>query len=99
VDRPAMNAAMFRALRPGGSLVVIDHLAAPGTASEPASAKEVAETLHRMDEALLRSELEAAGFQFAGEAEFLRNADDARDAPFFRMDGPTDAFVHRYTRP
>lgn len=93
VDRAAMNARLFAALEPGGSLVVIDHHAKPG------SGPEIAKTLHRMDAALLRRDLEAAGFRFAAEADFLRHPDDPREQPFFEMDGPTDAFVHRYVRP
>lgn len=93
VDRAAMNARLFAALEPGGSLVVVDHHAKPG------AGPEVAETLHRIDAALLRRELEAAGFQFAAEADFLRNPEDPREQPFFEMDEPTDAFVHRFVRP
>lgn len=93
VDRPAMNAKLLAALRPGGSLVVIDHHAKPGAGAE------VAETIHRIDEALLRRELEAAGFEFAAEADFLRNPADPLEKPFFEMEGPTDAFVHRYLKP
>jgi predicted methyltransferase len=94
VDRAAMNQAILSALKPGGSLVIVDHVAKPG-----GDAKEIAETIHRMDPALLRSELEAAGFTFAAEADFLRNADDPKTEAFFKMDGPTDGFVHRYTKP
>jgi len=35
--------------------------------------------LHRIDEALLREQVLAAGFKLAGEADFLRNASDPRD--------------------
>jgi predicted methyltransferase len=38
-----------------------------------------AKTLHRIDEAVVRSEVGAAGFQLAGEGDFLRNPADARD--------------------
>ncbi|MCP5056037.1 MAG: class I SAM-dependent methyltransferase [bacterium] len=93
IDRPAMNAKLLAALRPGGSLVVIDHHAKPG------AGPEIAETLHRMDAALLRSELEAAGFTFAEEADFLRQPEDPREEPFFKMEAPTDSFVHRYLKP
>ena len=88
-----MNAAIFEALAPGGSLVVVDHRAAPG------SGPEVGETLHRIDEGLARRELLMAGFQLAAEADFLANADDPRDQAFFQIDYPTDAFAHRYVKP
>ena len=94
VDRKAMNQALLGALRPGGSLVVVDNTAAPG-----GDAKEVAETIHRMDPAVLRAELEEAGFVFAAEADFLRVPEDPKNEAFFKRDGPTDSFVHRYTKP
>ncbi|MBW2397272.1 MAG: class I SAM-dependent methyltransferase [Deltaproteobacteria bacterium] len=93
VDRPAMNAKLLGALRPGGSLIVVDHHAKPG------AGPEIAETLHRMDAALLRRELEAAGFEFAAEADFLRHPEDPKEKPFFEMETPTDGFVHRYVKP
>ncbi|MFQ5697667.1 MAG: class I SAM-dependent methyltransferase [Myxococcota bacterium] len=93
VDRAAMNRAIFEALAPGGSLVIVDHRAQPG------SGVEVGETLHRIDEGLLRRELLSAGFQLAAESEFLANPADPRDRPFFKLDFPTDAFVHRYVKP
>lgn len=94
VDRVAMNAALLSALKPGGSLVIVDNTAKPG--GDP---KEIAETIHRMDPALLRAELEAAGFAFAAEADFLSVPEDPKTEAFFKRDGPTDSFVHRYTKP
>ncbi len=72
-DRAAHNAAVFAALRPGGRYVIVDHSAADGAADT------VGERLHRIEEALVRQELEAAGFRLAAEAQFLRNPDDTRD--------------------
>jgi predicted methyltransferase len=53
--------------------VVIDSSARPGTGTADAK------TLHRIDEAVVRQEVEAAGFRVAAEAGFLRNPADARD--------------------
>ncbi len=93
VDREAMNASILRALKPGGAFVVVDHRAAPGSDSSEWLG------LHRIGEDRLQSELEAAGFRLNATAGFLGNPDDPRDAPFFELDGPTDAFVHRYVKP
>ncbi len=93
VDRPTMNRRLLSALKRGGSLVVVDHRAKPG------SDATVAETIHRMDEQQLQRELEAAGFELAAESEFMGNPADPREKPFYEMDGPTDTFVHRYVRP
>lgn len=73
VDRGAMNAAVFRALRPGGRYVVVDHVAREG-----AGLADV-ETLHRIDPAIVRQEVEAAGFRLVAEPGFLRAPDDTKD--------------------
>jgi predicted methyltransferase len=48
---------------------------------------------------VVRDELEAAGFRLVAEAQFLRNPDDPRDAPFFKATVPVDQFVLKYQRP
>jgi predicted methyltransferase len=92
-DRKAMNQALFKALKPGGRLVLIDHAGNPGTGATQT------ESLHRIEESLVRSELAAAGFRLVEEANFLRNPDDPRDAPFFRATVPVDEFVLKYDKP
>jgi predicted methyltransferase len=93
VDRAAMNKKLFAALKPGGVLVIADHSAKPGEGTS------VGKTLHRIEEALLKREVEAAGFKLAGEADFLRHPDDPRDAPVFRPKVPVDEFVLKFERP
>ena len=93
VDRAAMNAAVFRALKPGGVYVVADHSARPGTGIS------VAPTLHRIEEAFLRREVEAAGFRLAAEGMFLRNPDDPRDREEPEPAMPKDEFVLRFVKP
>jgi len=73
VDRRRMNAAILASLRGGGRYVVIDHSAVPG------SGTTVAQTLHRIDEAVVRSEVQGAGFVLEGGDSFLRNPSDTRD--------------------
>lgn len=72
-DRAAMNKAVFTALRPGGFYAIVDHSARAG-----AGASE-AQTLHRIEESVVRQEVEAAGFQLAKTGDFLRNPSDPRD--------------------
>lgn len=98
VDRAAMNRAVRAALRPGGLFVVVDSSARPGTGTADAK------TLHRIDEALVRQEVEAAGFRVAAEAAFLRNPDDARDWNASPREagerrGTSDRFVLAFVRP
>ena len=93
VDRAKMNRAIFDALRPGGHLVVIDHAARAGRGLQDTK------SLHRIEEPTLRAEVEAAGFRLEAEADFLRNADDPREQPFFKMKMPTDRFALRFVKP
>lgn len=94
-DRVAMNKAILRALKPGGVFVVIDHSGRPGTGTSEVK------TLHRIEERVVRDELVAAGFQPAGEGDFLRNEDDTRDWMVFEEDkrGRTDRFVLKFVKP
>jgi len=93
VDRAKMNRAVFGALKPGGVYIVADHSGRPGTG--------VAEgkTLHRIEEAAVRREVEAAGFRFVAEGGFLRNPQDPRDAPVFKPKLPNDEFVLKFVKP
>jgi predicted methyltransferase len=94
-NRRKMNAAVFKALRHGGSYVVIDHSAAAGH-----GAKDV-ESLHRVDEALVRKEVLTAGFKAAGQSDFLRNPADQRDWTVFdkARRGTTDRFAIKFVKP
>jgi predicted methyltransferase len=88
-----MNKKMFAALKPGGFLLIADHSAKAG------DGVMVGKTLHRIEENALRQEIEAAGFKFVADADFLRNPDDPRDAPVFHPTVPNDEFVLKYQKP
>jgi predicted methyltransferase len=92
VDRAEMNRKMFAALKPGGVLVA-DHSARPGDGTS------VGKTFHRIEESVLRQEIEAAGFKLVAEADFLRHPEDPRDAVVFRPVVPVDEFVLKYQKP
>jgi|SRR6185312_6104913 len=93
VDRAKMNAKMFAALKPGGVLIIADHSAKPGQGTT------VANTLHRIEEATLRQEIEAAGFKLVAEGDFLRHPEDPRDDKVFKPAVPVDNFMLKYQRP
>ena len=93
VDRAKMNRGVFDALRPGGLYVVADHSALPGAGIS------VGKSLHRIEEAVVRREVEAAGFRFVAEGGFLRNPADPRDAPVFKPRQPNDEFVLKFVKP
>jgi len=93
VDRAEMNRKLFAALKPGGILVIADHAAKPGADIE------VGRSLHRIDEAVLRREVEAAGFKLLAQGDFWRHPDDTRDFSTQRPTGPVDEFVLKFQKP
>jgi predicted methyltransferase len=93
IDRAKMNAAVFRALKPGGFYVVADHAGRPGTGISESG------TLHRVEEAFLRKEVEAAGFKLSAEGDFLRNAGDPKDKNTPDPPQPKDEFVLKFVKP
>jgi predicted methyltransferase len=93
VDRAAMNRAVFRALKPGGLYVIADHAGRPGTGITESG------TLHRIEEAFLRQEVEASGFRLLAEGGFLRNPNDPRDKNTPDPPQPKDEFVLKFVRP
>lgn len=98
LDRAALNAAVLRALRPGGVYVVVDHAGRPGTGTSET------ETLHRIEESVVRSEIVAAGFTLEAEASFLRSPSDTRDwnaspSKAGEKRGTSDRFVLRFVKP
>lgn len=94
-DLAVVNRAVFKALKPGGVYIVIDHSAKPG------SGLSATETLHRIDPAVVRREVEAAGFVFEGESQLLRNPRDPLTANVFDagIRGKTDQFIYKFRKP
>ncbi len=89
------NKAMFAQLKPGGIYVVADHAAAAGSGVRDTN------TLHRIDPAVVKAEVTAAGFVFDGESNVLANPADAHTAAVFdpSVRGHTDQFVYRFRKP
>ncbi len=93
VDRAQMNRKLFAALKPGGILMIADHSAKAG------SDVSVGKTLHRIDENLLRREVEAAGFKLVATGDFWRNPADERDHSLDQTPVPVDNFVLKFEKP
>jgi predicted methyltransferase len=97
-DRARMNAAIFEALKPGGVFGIVDHSARAG------SGLADVQTLHRIEEKVIREEVEKAGFRLAAEATFLANPSDPRDwnaSPRVAGEkrGTSDRFVLKFVKP
>ena len=93
VDRARMNAALFAALKRGGVYVIADHAGRVGTGISESG------TLHRVEEAFVRREVEAAGFRFAAAGDFLRHPADPRDRQQPDPPQPKDEFVLKFVKP
>ena len=96
IDPNTVTAALFQAVRPGGVVAVIDHVAAP----ERETRAEV-EATHRIDPAVIRADFERAGFVFEAESDLLRNPADDRAVNVFQpsIRGRTGRVVYRFRRP
>lgn len=94
-DVARMNAAAFAALKPGGVYMIIDHSGRDGTGNTEVR------SLHRIEGAFLRHEVEAAGFVFDGESRVLANPADDRTLSVFdpAIRGRSDQFVYRFRKP
>jgi predicted methyltransferase len=90
----AYDKAVFAALKPGGVFLVSDHVALPGAADAPT-------TLHRIDPAIVRAQLVAAGFVPDGESDALHNPADDHTLKVFdpSIRGKTDQFMFRFRKP
>jgi predicted methyltransferase len=88
-----MDSKLFAAIKPRGVLIIADHSALPG------QGVSVGHTLHRIEEATLRSEVEAAGFRMIAEGNFWRSAADTHDFPSYKPNMPVDNFVLKFQKP
>jgi predicted methyltransferase len=90
-----VNKAIFAALKPGGVYVIVDHAGRPGTGYSEMN------TLHRIEESVVKNQLTKAGFVLEAESDVLHNPDDPRTANVFdpSIRGKTDQFMLRFRKP
>lgn len=95
-DPDALLAKLHTAVRPGGVIVVQDHVANPG-----GNVAEVVGELHRIDPAVVRRDFERAGFDFDRESAALAHPADDHTTLVFdpAIRGRTDQFVYRFRKP
>ncbi len=90
----AINKAVYAALKPGGTYVVLDHVAAAG------SGVTATKTLHRIDPGAIKTEVEAAGFRLVATSEVLKNLADDHSRPVFdpAIRGKTDQVILKFKK-
>jgi len=95
IDVPAFLAELYKGIRPGGTLGIVDHQAVSGSPAETGS------TLHRIDSAIVIAELGGVGFVLDGESNALANAEDDHTKGVFdpEIRGRTDRYVLRFRKP
>ena len=89
------NRVVYEQLKPGGCYVIVDHAAAFGQGASDA------QSLHRIEPASVRKEVEAAGFVLDAESTMLANKDDPHSIKVFdpSIKGETDRFAYRFVKP
>ncbi|MES0050096.1 MULTISPECIES: class I SAM-dependent methyltransferase [unclassified Mesorhizobium] len=89
------NRVVYKRLKPGGFYVIVDHAAAAWSGTSDT------QSLHRIDPASVREEVEAAGFVMDPESTMLANKDDPHSIKVFdpTIKGETDRFAFRFVKP
>jgi predicted methyltransferase len=89
------NRTVYKRLKSGGYYVIVDHATAAGAGMSSA------QSLHRIDPATVREEVEAAGFVLDAESTVLANKDDPHSIKVFdpSIKGETDRFAYRFVKP
>ena len=87
---------VYAALKPGGIVGVVDHVATAG-----GDTRAVVDKLHRIDPAVVRADFERAGFVLEAQSDVYRNAADDHSLLVFdpKIRGKTDRFVYKFRKP
>ena len=85
--------ALQRLLKPGGTVLILDHLGEIGTGST------LGNTLHRIDPEFTKADFAAHGFEFVAESQILKNPADDLSLSVFEPEikGQTSKFVYKFT--
>jgi predicted methyltransferase len=95
IDTAVLNAKILKALKPGGIYFIVDHNARPGSGTEDT------QKLHRIDPAVIKQEVTAAGFELVEESKLLARADDDHTRMVFTpgLRGLTDQSIFKFRKP
>lgn len=95
IDEEKFLGAVFKALKKGGLVGIVDHVAPKG------SDQTSGNVTHRISRDIVKNKMSAAGFVFSGETDILKNSEDdgARSMWEESIRGKTDRFVMRFRKP
>lgn len=93
IDQAKFNKQMFDALKPGGRVLIVDHNATPG------SGRTTTQAVHRIDPALIVSEMQAAGFRLIVNSSIFAAPNDDRSKRVFDERGATDRSLFVFEKP
>lgn len=94
VDMAKVAKAIFRALKPGGVYVVMDHASAKGAGFTQAA------TLHRTDPEAVKAEIFAAGFVLDAESKLRASTTDDHSKLATDTEGVSpDEYIFRFKKP
>jgi len=93
MDMKAVDKAVFDSLKPGGVFLITDHAAAAGHGIQDVG------TLHRIDPAYVKKEVESVGFKLEAQSDMLRVPSDDHTKPIFKMHDMNDIFVLKFVKP
>jgi predicted methyltransferase len=96
MDPDAWLKTAFAAMKPGGIVGVVDHVAKAGTPP-----RESVEKFHRIDPAVVKADFERAGFVLDGTSDMYKNPADDHSLLVFdkAIQGKTDRFIYRFRKP
>jgi predicted methyltransferase len=89
-------ARLYAAMKPGGVVGVVDHVAVAGSPPRESVAR-----LHRIDPAVIKADFARAGFRLEAESPLLRNPADVHSQSVFdkSIRGRTDRVVLKFRKP
>ncbi len=95
IDGEKLLAELFKGLKPGGIVGIVDHFAEAG------APRETGGTVHRIDPGIVIADMQVAGFTLDAKSDLLRNMNDDYSKIVFdpELRGKTDRFVLRFLKP
>jgi predicted methyltransferase len=95
VDPAPVVKSWYTALKPGGTVVIVDHAGPAG------DTRAVVEAMHRIDPARVKADMAAAGFELVAESDMLHRSDDDHSKGVFdpSVRGKTDRFTLKFRKP